>query len=148
MAGWQLAVGGQQKPHTVAQAIVQLEYRRDLAARSDEPAVAVQAGGPAVPPQRFAAAPPPPPQPPPPPPAAAAKTALVEVQRRVALAMREEQIATAAVVKARTAAVALRQQAADLNAQADAVYAMPLGSRTQRPAAAGRRRRAARRNGI
>ena len=111
---------------------MQLEYRRDLAARSDEPAVAVQAGGPAVPPQRFAAAPPPPP-PPPPPPAAAAKTALVEVQRRLALAMREEQIATAAVVKARTAAVALRQQAADLNAQADAVYAMPLGSRMQRP---------------
>ena len=47
--------------------------------------------------------------------------------------MREEQIATAAVVKARTAAVALRQQAADLNAQADAVHAVSLGRGPQRP---------------
>ncbi len=110
------AVGGQQKPHTIAQAIVQLEHCRDVAdARADAAAAAAAVPAPLLPaplaadplpaPAAIAAAPP-----------AATPTSIAAVganvlQARLAAAIREEHIAAANAVAARVeVAAALRER--------------------------------------
>lgn len=126
------AVGGQQKPHTIAQAIVQLEHCRDVAHAGSE-AAAASAGAPRVaaarvsPALQLNAAPPRPA--PPPAPASAAAAAAAALQARIAAAVQEEHIAAARAAAARKELVALHREL-QLNAvQAASGAALPLHRR-------------------
>ena len=123
------AVGGQQKPHTIAQAIVQLEQCRDAAQQRSgsagggaAPLIAV----PEVPPRARAAAPQRAADPPPPAPANAAAAAAAVLQKRIAAAQREEQVAAATATAKRKELVALRRDLEASAAQAASAMAMPL----------------------
>jgi hypothetical protein len=130
-------VGGQQKPHTIAQAIVQLEHCRDVA--DERAAAAATAAAAAVlqpppPASPAAAAPPPPPAapaaaPPAPTPTSTAAVAASVLQARLAAAVREEHIAAAKAAAARLEVAAARRERDLFSAQAASAAASPLKRR-------------------
>ena len=130
------AVGGQQKPHTIAQAIVQLEHCRDLAHESDRAAVAGAAGAGGAPCAarvvRVSPADTAPPRAAPAPATAtaAAAAAAAALQARIAAAIEEEHIAAAKAAAKRTELVALHRELQLNAAQAASAAALPMPRRT------------------
>ena len=139
-------VGGQQKPHTIAQAIVQLEHCRDVAHAGSQAAAAGAAGAgdvprspPRAPPASLLNAAPPRPAPPPAPAASAAAVAAA-LQARIAAAIREEHVAAAKAAAARKELVALHRELHLNAAQAASAAARPLPRRAHGALPASRER--------
>ena len=140
------AVGGQQKPHTIAQAIVQLEQCRDVAdARAEVAAAAAASAVPLAPPSVLPSAVPLPAPavvaaPPVPTPTSNAAVAASVVQARLAAAIREEHVAAAMAAAAHLKVTAALRERDLFAAQAASAAATPLKRRAPSalPAAAKR----------
>lgn len=137
-------VGGQQKPHTIAQAIVQLEHCRDVAHARGEASAAPTAAGVVDAPATSAAAPaaaaPAVASPPAPTLATAAAAGAAVLQARLAAAIREEQTHAAAAASRRREVTTLRDELQHFAMQAATDAAMPLQRRAPAALPAGAKR--------
>jgi len=136
------AVGGQQKPHTIAQAIVQLEHCRDVAQMRSEAAAGAQGSNTEAPATLLAAGAAPLPASavvtaasPAPTPISTAAVAASVLQARIAAAIREEQVAAAKAATKRKELTALRSELSMFATQAAGSNAQPLGRRVHAPRA-------------